>query len=134
MLTQTGFLKMRRFLSPQLADRLDALDKLWDAFERIKTLEAGANKRETAAQLLDRAASAQTPKFRAFLENEASELTATGNSLRIRHSETDKEPVEAPEQVDYLHRLFSFLPWGRSRPLGRGFAAHELILEIYIRP
>lgn len=59
-----GFLKMRRFLSPQLADRLDALDKLWDAFERIKTLEAGANKRETAAQLLDRAASAQTPKFR----------------------------------------------------------------------
>lgn len=99
-----------RFLSPQLTDRQDALDKLWDAFERIKTLEAGANKRETAAQLLDRAASAQAPKFRAFLDNEAKELTTIGNSLRIRHSETDKEPVQASEQVDYLfHHLFSFL-------------------------
>lgn len=100
----------RRFLSPQIADRLDALEKLWDAFERIKTLEKGPNKRETAAQLLDRAAPAQSPKFRAFLDHEAKALTDIGNSLRIRHSETDKEPVQATEQVDYLfHRLFSFL-------------------------
>lgn len=100
----------RRFLSPQIADRLDSLEKLWDAFERIKTLEKGANKRETAAQLLDHAAPAQSPKFRAFLDHEAKVLTDIGNSLRIRHSETDKEPVQATEQVDYLfHRLFSFL-------------------------
>ncbi|MBP2450074.1 AbiJ-NTD4 domain-containing protein [Rhizobium leguminosarum] len=100
----------RRFLSPQTADRLDALEKLWDAFERIKTLEKGANKRAMATQLLDRAVHAQSPKFRAFLEIEAKALTDIGNSLRIRHSETDKEPVEASEQVDYLfHRLFSFL-------------------------
>lgn len=100
----------RRFLSPQLADRLDALEKLWDAFERIKTLEAGTNKPETAAKLLDRAAPAHTPKFRALLDNEAKELTTIGNTLRIRHSETNKEPVQTSEQVDYLfHRLFSFL-------------------------
>lgn len=100
----------RRFLSPQFADRSDAIEKLWDAFERIKTLENGANKQQTAAQLLDRAALPQTPKFRAFLGNEAKELTHIGNSLRIRHSETDKEPLATSEQIDYLfHRLFSFL-------------------------
>jgi hypothetical protein len=98
----------RRFLSPHLADRQDALEKLWDAFERIKTLEQGSNKKETAARLLDRASSA--PRFRQFLENEAKALTEIGNSLRIRHSEVDKEPVQDAKRVDYLfHRLFSFL-------------------------
>lgn len=100
----------RRFFSPQFADRLDAIEKLWDAFERIKTLEKGANKQQTAAHLLDRVTLAQAPKFRVFLDNEAKELTTIGNSLRIRHSETDKEPVATSLQVDYLfHRLFSFL-------------------------
>jgi hypothetical protein len=98
----------RRFLSPHPADRQDALEKLWDAFERIKTLEQGSNKKETAGRLLDRTSSA--PKFRQFLESEAKALTDIGNSLRIRHSELDKEPVQDAKQVDYLfHRLFSFL-------------------------
>lgn len=100
----------RRFLSPQLADRQDALEKLWDAFERIKTLEQGANKRESATRLLDLAVSEQAPKFREFLDQEAKALTTIGNTLRIRHSETDKEPLHDSQQVDYLfHRLFSFL-------------------------
>lgn len=91
------------------ADRQDALEKLWDAFERIKTLEDGANKKESATRLLDRV-SPKAPKFRAFIEREAKELTTIGNELRIRHSETDKEPVTSSEKVDYLfHRLFSFL-------------------------
>jgi hypothetical protein len=60
--------------------------------------------------LLDRTTPGPTPKFRAFLDNEAKKLTDIGNSLRIRHSETDKEPLATSEQIDYLfHRLFSFL-------------------------
>src|SRR5260370_34129934 len=46
----------RRILSPKPEDRQDALEKLWDAFERLKTLEPGANKREQADALLDRVA------------------------------------------------------------------------------
>ena len=34
-----------RIASPKLEDRQDALQKLWDAFERLKTLEPGANKK-----------------------------------------------------------------------------------------
>ena len=31
----------RRFVSPKMEDRQDSLEKLWDAFERLKTLEPG---------------------------------------------------------------------------------------------
>ncbi|CAO4181399.1 HEPN AbiJ-N-terminal domain-containing protein [Methylorubrum extorquens] len=43
----------RRFLAPKIEDRRDGLEKLWDAFERIKTLEPGASKRHSADALLD---------------------------------------------------------------------------------
>lgn len=100
----------RRILSPHPADRQDALEKLWDAFERIKTLEPGADKRTQATRLLERTVPSASPRFRQFLETEAAELTKIGNTLRIRHSETDKEPLHSLEQADYLfHRMFSFL-------------------------
>lgn len=95
-------------LSPRDADRRDALEKLWDAFERIKTLETGTNKKEQADRVLD--AAAQARKFRTFLGEEAKALTNIGNSLRIRHSETSQEPIETLEQVEHLfHRMFGFL-------------------------
>jgi hypothetical protein len=100
----------RRILSPRPADRYDAVEKLWDAFERIKTLEPGSNKKESASRLLDRCVPVGALTFRQFLETEARELTVIGNTLRIRHSETDKEPLQSLEQVDYLfHRLFALL-------------------------
>jgi hypothetical protein len=96
-----------QFTSPHGNVRRDALEKLWDAFERIKTLESGRDKREKASRLLDRVGSG---KFRQTLENEARELTNIGNSFAIRHSETSQEALTSSAQVDYLfHRLFSFL-------------------------
>lgn len=98
----------RRILSPHPNDRQDALEKLWDAFERIKTLEPGAGKPEQVRALLDRTAS--SPKMRQYLENEARELTAIGNNLRIRHAETSQEQIQQSEHIDYLfHRMLSFL-------------------------
>lgn len=100
----------RRILSPHVGERQDAIEKLWDAFERIKTLEPGPDKKAQATCLLDRAVPAKAPKFRQFLEAEAHELTKIGNTLRIRHTETDKEPLYGPEQIDCLfHRMFSFI-------------------------
>ena len=99
----------RRFIvSPHEHDRRDALHKLWDAFERIKTIEPGPNKRTRADRLLDR--TAQAPKLRGFLGDEARALTEIGNALFIRHSETTQERVQKLEEIDYLfHRMFSFL-------------------------
>ena len=96
-----------QFSSARVEARRDALEKLWDAFERVKTLETGKDKREQVTRLLDRTA---TGKFRANLEAEAFELTSIGNSYRIRHSETSQEPLAGSDKVDYLfHRMFSFL-------------------------
>lgn len=101
-------LARERIVSPSEDDRRDAIEKLWDAFERIKTLEHGANKREQADRLLDRTAEAS--QLRTFLGEEAQTLTTIGNRLGIRHAETTQERIETPEQIDYLfHRLFSFL-------------------------
>jgi hypothetical protein len=100
----------RKFLSPDEGVRREALEKLWDAFERIKTLEHGAGKAAQAKLLLDKAAGAESPKFREMLEREASALTGIGNSFHIRHSETNQEPLSSSQHVDYLfHRLFAFI-------------------------
>ena len=98
----------RLILSPHTEDRRNGLEKLWDAFERIKTLEPGNDKRVQTTALLDKAA--QAPRLRAYLENEMKELTAIGNNLQIRHFETTQEKLEHSEEVDYLfHRMFSFI-------------------------
>jgi hypothetical protein len=98
----------RLILSPDIEDRRNGLEKLWDAFERIKTLEPGNDKRAQATALLDKAV--QAPRLRLFLENEAKELTIIGNNLQIRHFETTQEKLEGPGEVDYLfHRMFSFI-------------------------
>jgi hypothetical protein len=96
-----------RFLAPKIEDRRDGLEKLWDAFERIKTLETGVKKID-ADRLLDMASRA--PKLRHELAEEAAALTRIGNNHLIRHWETTQEPLETSPQVDYLFgRLFAFI-------------------------
>ena len=99
----------RKIALPKSEDRKDAVEKLWDAFERLKTLEPGADKRAKAAALLDRAA-APGSNFHRVLAEEATALTKIGNSFGIRHSETTQEVLSSPDQVDYLfERLFAFI-------------------------
>lgn len=99
----------QRISLPKAEDRRDALEKLWDAFERLKTLEPGADKRSQAEALLDRVATPGT-KFRHVLGEEAMTLTKIGNTFRIRHSETSQETLASLQQVDYLFgRLFAFI-------------------------
>ena len=100
----------RRYLSPDINERKEAIDKLWDAFERIKTLELPTDKKRSAIQLLDRCADEDSPKFRGILEAEAEALTKIGNQLQIRHTEVKTEPISDSNHIDYLfHRMFSFL-------------------------
>ncbi len=96
-----------KILLPQLDDRINALQAIWDAFERIKTLDS-ENKKQGATSMLNKAASGQV--MRAALENEARELTDLGNNLQIRHFEVTKERISDGAQVDHLfHRMLSFI-------------------------
>jgi hypothetical protein len=100
----------RKFLDPDEAMRREALEALWDAWERLKTLGYGLDKKVQVTALLDATAGPSSPKFREALEREARELTSIGNSLKIRHSETSQERLAKSQHVDYLfHRLFGLI-------------------------
>lgn len=94
-----------KFLDPDLKIRRESLEKVWDAFERLKTIEGG-NKKTSTTTLLAKAI--KETEMRARMERELIELTEIGNSFMIRHTEVGKIPIVRSEQVDYLfHRMFA---------------------------
>ena len=100
-------LACERIRDPAPSARNDAIEKLWDGWERLKTL-AGGNKAESAQAMLDAVASPGS-RFRELVETEARALTKIGNEFHIRHFETDKTPL-LPAEVDYLfYRLFALI-------------------------
>ncbi len=98
----------QKFLDRSLDVRRESLEKLWDAWERLKTIEPGKDKKTQAAVLLAKAS--KEPSFLVRLEKEAVELTDIGNKFMIRHTETDKIPIGESTHIDYLfHRMFSLI-------------------------
>ncbi|WP_420903749.1 AbiJ-NTD4 domain-containing protein [Candidatus Magnetaquiglobus chichijimensis] len=88
--------------------RKEGLERLWDAWERLKTLEEGKDKEAQITNLLDKASSTQV--FRQLLEEEARMLTRIGNAYQIRHHEQGKEEISDPRQIDYLFfRMLSMI-------------------------
>lgn len=88
--------------------RREALERLWDAWERLKSLADPRDKKQSIKIILD--AVAAEPTLRSRLETEAVELTAIGNSHLIRHSEVNQVAVIDVDHVDYLfHRLFAMI-------------------------
>ena len=96
-----------KFISRNPAMRREGLEKLWDAWERLKTVEPGSDKKASTSALLDRVVDGP---MRDRLEREAIELTDIGNKFMIRHSEVGKHPLTDDRHVDYLFpRLFSLV-------------------------
>lgn len=97
----------KRYLSHKEDERRIGLEKLWDAFERLKTIEPLAdgksNKKASAEQLLSRITN---EPLRKVVEDDMEALTNVGNEFRIRHHETDKHVVPA-DQYDYLFARMS---------------------------
>lgn len=88
--------------------RREALERLWDAWERLKSLADPSDKKRSIKIILDTTAS--EPLLRARLEEEATELNSIGNSHLIRHSEVNQVPVIDLDHIDYLfHRLFAMI-------------------------
>ena len=97
----------KKFLNPDEAIRREALDSLWDAWERLK---GDTDKKAQIKFLLDQIAGSSASKFRETLEWEAKELTRIGNNFQIRHSERNQERLTRSEHIDYLfHRLFALI-------------------------
>lgn len=98
---------IQKFTHPSPDDRKYALEKIWDAFERIKTF-ADQDKKQSITKIIKATASGQ-PLFEEQLGAECTSLTRLGNNHRIRHSEIGKEDILL-EHVDYLfHRILAMI-------------------------
>jgi len=86
-----------RFLNPN--DKQIALEKIWHAFERIKTYY-GPNKKLSAQTLTSKIA---TDISEDILEKEFLSLTKIGNEYRIRHHEKGKVELKDTSQIEYLY-------------------------------
>jgi hypothetical protein len=97
-----------KYLNPDPSIRKEAIERLWDSWERLKTLRCPQNKRQSIYELLDEVT--DEPLFRDLIEKDADELTKVGNNFQIRHFEIGKQPIEKSTQVDYLfHRMMSLI-------------------------
>jgi len=93
-----------RFFNPK--DKQIALEKLWDAFERIKTYYKG-NKKQSSEKLVSIIAKDFDCEL---LDSEFMVLTKIGNNYRIRHHETDKKEITDTKHLNYLFfRMLSLI-------------------------
>lgn len=93
-----------RYLKPN--DQNIALEKIWDAFERIKTYY-NSDKNKSATILINEMA---TNLDHSELKKEFEALTKIGNTYRIRHHEIDKKPITDSLQIKYLFfRMLSLI-------------------------
>lgn len=94
--------------SPYPADIRNAVEKLWDAYERLKTYYTTMNKRDSANKIIADMANNRAPYVTLFT-NEFKALTDIGNGFRIRHHETDKVEIADVRYCDYFfNRCLSF--------------------------
>lgn len=95
------------FRTPNINSRKVAVEKLWDAWERLKTFP-DPNPAQGNKILLD--AAANEPNFRVVLEQDAKQLLDAGNNFHIRHFKTGTTEIARIEQYDYLfHRLLALM-------------------------
>ena len=87
--------------SPYPADIRDAVEKLWDAYERLKTYYTTMNKAKSAEKIVNDMAAGQAPYVTLF-DTEFRALTKIGNDFRIRHHETDKVEITDVRYYDYF--------------------------------
>jgi hypothetical protein len=97
-----------KFILPNIVDRIHALEKIWDAFERVKTYYVEKNKKQSVEELIQLVAN-KNSGIEQLINNEAKALTSIGNTFHIRHFETDKIEITDNKHIDYLFYRMSSL-------------------------
>ncbi len=79
----------------------DAVEKIWDALERLKTYYTAMDKKGSAAKIVNDMAHG-APEYRTLFDTEFATLTRIGNDFRIRHHEMTKTEISDPRYFDYF--------------------------------
>lgn len=78
-----------------------SIEKLWDAFERLKTYDLPQNKADSVKMLIERMAN-ENEEFKKLFNEEFKKLTEIGNKFRIRHHEVGKFEITDMDYCDYF--------------------------------
>ena len=89
------------YKSPYPNARRDAVEKIWDALERLKTYYATLDKKDAAEKIVNDMAGGQAA-FISLFNTEFKALTDAGNSFRIRHHETNKTDITDTRHYGYF--------------------------------
>ena len=79
----------------------NATEKIWDAFERLKTYYTDLDKKKSAEKLVSDMAG-DNKNYSELFDAEFRALTSIGNNFRIRHHETDKIDINDDRYYDYF--------------------------------
>lgn len=90
---------LHRSHSPNAAR--DATEKLWDAFERLKTYYQNLDKAKSSEKIISDMACG-VEDYNNLFEEEFRKLTKIGNDFRIRHHETNKIEINDDRYYDYF--------------------------------
>lgn len=89
------------YKTPNSTARQDSVEKIWDAFERLKTYYTKLNKKQSADKIVHDM-SGENKNFYELFDKEFDTLTKIGNNYRIRHHETNKIDITDVRYYDYL--------------------------------
>ncbi len=92
---------------PRIEIRVESLEKIWDAFERLKTYYE-ENKKSSSERLVD-LVSENNSLFSDVINDEFKALTKIGNSFQIRHFEQGKIKLDSNLHIDFLFYRMSCL-------------------------
>ena len=107
-------------MQPTAQAHRDAVEKIWDALERLKTYYKNLDKKRSVSKIISEMSSGNEA-FASLFNNEFKALTDIGNNYRIRHHETNKVDITDPRHYDYffnrclsligIHTIFPSLPF-----------------------
>lgn len=80
-----------------------AVEKIWDAFERIKTYYPTLDKKKSAEKIINDI-SYGNEHIKKMFDNEFKVLTDTGNSYRIRHHEINRIDISKELHYKYFYK------------------------------
>jgi hypothetical protein len=89
------------FLHPNPAMRKTAVEKIWDALERLKTYYTSFDKKASVERIINDISNGHS-EFSKLFDEEFKALTKIGNGFRIRHHETNKIDITDSRHYDYF--------------------------------
>lgn len=89
------------YKTPNPSARQDSVEKIWDAFERLKTYYTTLDKKHSSEKIVSDMANGNDDYIDLFYD-EFKMLTDIGNKYRIRHHETNKIDITDVRYYDYL--------------------------------